>query len=55
MAELVATCKANGLLPFTAANRLHVVPPCNISADEAHEALEKLEVVFSVMDKHYEG
>ena len=55
MAELVATCKANGLLPFTAANRLHVVPPCNVSEAEVREALEKLEIVFSVMDKHYEG
>ncbi|HRN30139.1 MAG TPA: aspartate aminotransferase family protein, partial [Terrimesophilobacter sp.] len=28
-----------GLLPFTADNRLHVVPPCIVTPDEVAEAL----------------
>ena len=55
IAELVAECRKNGLMPFVAANRIHVVPPLNVSDEEVAEALSKLEVVFSVMDKHYEG
>jgi taurine--2-oxoglutarate transaminase len=55
MGELVAECRKNGYMPFTAANRLHVVPPLNASDAEIAEGLEKLEAVFSVMDKHYEG
>lgn len=31
---------ARGLLPFTADNRIHVVPPCVVTADEVAEALE---------------
>ena len=55
MAELGAECRKNGLLPFLVANRIHVVPPCNVSDAEVAEMLEKLEVVFSAMDKHYQG
>ena len=39
MAALATACKQRGLWPFIAANRLHVVPPCVISVDEAHEGL----------------
>jgi taurine--2-oxoglutarate transaminase len=53
MAELVAECRKNGLLPFTVANRIHVVPPCNVSDEEIAEMFEKLEIVFSALDKHY--
>lgn len=35
MTDLVAACKRRGLLPFVAMNRLHVVPPCTVTADEA--------------------
>lgn len=31
---------ARGLLPFTADNRIHVVPPCVVTADEVAEALD---------------
>ena len=34
MNELVAECKKLGLMPFTNFNRMHVVPPCNISESE---------------------
>jgi taurine--2-oxoglutarate transaminase len=30
---------SRGLLPFTADNRIHVVPPCVVTADEVHRAM----------------
>ena len=33
---------ARGLLPFTVDNRIHVVPPCTVSADEVARAVEML-------------
>ena len=38
MGELVGACKERGLLPFTNYHRMHVVPPCTISEEEAREA-----------------
>ncbi len=55
MADLIAACKKNGLLPFTNYNRLHVVPPCNVSETEAKEGLAILDEVFASIDKYYEG
>jgi taurine--2-oxoglutarate transaminase len=55
MNELVAACKANGLLPFTNYNRLHVVPPCNVSEQEAKEGLAILDQALTVADAHYTG
>jgi taurine--2-oxoglutarate transaminase len=48
--EIAAVCKANGLLPFVTANRLHVVPPCTISPDEARHGLEILDQALAVGD-----
>jgi taurine--2-oxoglutarate transaminase len=39
MGALATACKQRGLWPFIAANRLHVVPPCVISAADAREGL----------------
>jgi taurine--2-oxoglutarate transaminase len=39
MAKIKALCLERGLVPFQADNRLHVVPPCVITADEAREGL----------------
>jgi taurine--2-oxoglutarate transaminase len=39
MLELKAALMKRGLLPFTADNRIHVVPPCIITADEVAQAL----------------
>lgn len=33
--DLMGACKRRGLLPFVAGNRVHVVPPCTVSEDEA--------------------
>ncbi|MDD2858313.1 MAG: aspartate aminotransferase family protein [Candidatus Nanopelagicales bacterium] len=55
MNAFVAACKAQGLLPFTNYNRLHVVPPCTITADETAEALARLDAALSAISEHYVG
>lgn len=55
MTELVAECRARGMLPFVNYNRLHVVPPCNISESEAKEGLAILDEALAVADRHYTG
>jgi len=55
MGQLVSECRARGLMPFTNFNRLHVVPPCTVTVDEAKAGLTILDEVFSVIDAHYEG
>jgi taurine---2-oxoglutarate transaminase len=52
MNELVAACKARGLLPFTNYHRLHVVPPCTVSDAEAKEGLAMLDEALSVADAY---
>ncbi len=46
-AELVS----RGLLPFIADNRIHVVPPCVVTADEVGQALATYDDVLSLLDK----
>ena len=55
MAELVAACKKGGLLPFTNYHRLHVVPPCTVSVEEAHEGLAILDDALATIAGHYVG
>ena len=55
MTELMAQCRAHGLMPFINYNRLHVVPPCTVSEAEAKEGLGILDEVFTVIDRYYEG
>jgi taurine--2-oxoglutarate transaminase len=43
MGAIVAACNRRGLLPFANFNRVHVVPPLTISADEAREGLDILD------------
>lgn len=38
---------AAGLLPFVVDNRIHVVPPCTVTADEVHEGLAILDLVLA--------
>ena len=40
IAQLKKELMSRGLLPFVADNRLHVVPPCVVTADEVAQALE---------------
>ena len=55
MNELVGACKAEKLLIFSNFNRLHVVPPCTVSDEEALDGLARLDRAFSVADKYYVG
>ncbi|QQS25557.1 MAG: aspartate aminotransferase family protein [Actinomycetota bacterium] len=50
MAELVAACKALGLWPFTHFNRMHVVPPLTISADEVRQGIAIIDEVLELAD-----
>ncbi len=50
--EVVGACKAGGLLPFANFNRIHVVPPCTTSEDEAREGLAILDDALSRGDAH---
>lgn len=43
MGAVRAACLARGLLPFVADNRVHVVPPCVVTPDEAREGLALLD------------
>lgn len=53
MAELLAACWNLGVVPIANFNRLHVVPPCNISADDARTGLERLDEALFVVDEYY--
>jgi taurine---2-oxoglutarate transaminase len=55
MAALVAACKERGLLPFVNYNRLHVVPPCTTTDEEAKEGLAILDDALAVADRHATG
>jgi taurine--2-oxoglutarate transaminase len=55
MSVLGAECRKRGLLPFMNYNRLHVVPPCTVSAEEAKEGLAILDEALAVVDGYYEG
>ena len=55
MDEVMAQCRARGLMPFINYNRLHVVPPCTVSEAEAKEGLAVLDEVFTAVGRYYEG
>jgi taurine--2-oxoglutarate transaminase len=55
MGELVGALKANGVLPFTNYHRLHVVPPCTISVDEARDGLAAIDKALAAIGHHYHG
>jgi taurine---2-oxoglutarate transaminase len=55
MDSVVAACRAEDLLIFNNFNRLHVVPPCTITADEARDGLARLDRALAVADQYYEG
>ena len=48
MGRIKAELLARGLLPFLADNRIHVVPPCVITADEVAQALTIYDEVLSL-------
>lgn len=55
MTDLVTACKTRGLMPFANFNRMHVVPPCVVTQDEAREGLEILDQAFGDIDSYYQG
>jgi taurine--2-oxoglutarate transaminase len=55
MVELVTACRERGLLPFVNFNRLHVVPPCTITDEEAKEGLAVLDEALAVADRYATG
>ena len=55
MGALGAAMKAEELFPFMNYHRLHIVPPCTISAEEASDALVRLDRAFDAIDSYYEG
>jgi taurine--2-oxoglutarate transaminase len=55
MNDIVAASRDEGLLIFTNYNRIHVVPPCIITAEEARDGLDRLERALSVADHFYTG
>jgi taurine--2-oxoglutarate transaminase len=50
MNAVAAACKERGLWPFVHFNRLHVVPPCTITADELREGLAIIDEALTVAD-----
>ena len=49
IAQLKKELMARGLLPFVADNRLHVVPPCVVTADEVAQALAIYDEAFMAL------
>ena len=52
MNAVIAACKSGGLLPFANFNRIHAVPPCNVTDDEVIEGLRILDAALDVADEH---
>src|SRR5262249_10986829 len=52
MNEVAAACKQRGLWPFTHFNRVHVVPPCTITADEVAEGVAILDEALGAADRY---
>ncbi|SEF18753.1 aspartate aminotransferase family protein [Jiangella alba] len=50
MDAIAAACRREGLLPFVNANRIHVVPPCNVSDADVAEGLEILDHALRLGD-----
>jgi taurine---2-oxoglutarate transaminase len=52
MNAVLAACKSGGLLPFANFNRIHAVPPCNVTDAEVAEGLKILDAALDVADSH---
>jgi taurine---2-oxoglutarate transaminase len=50
MGKVVGACKANGMWPMMAANRIHVVPPCNTPDAVVREGLAILDEALTLAD-----
>lgn len=52
MAEFGAALKKAGLWPLLAGNRMHVAPPCNVSAEDVAKGLRIIDEALTVADAH---
>ena len=52
LGEVVAGCRSAGMLPFSNTNRIHLVPPCTMSEEEAREGLAILDDALKAGDVH---
>ncbi|MEU3721613.1 aspartate aminotransferase family protein [Streptomyces sp. NPDC031705] len=52
MAAFGAALKKGGMWPLLAGNRIHIAPPCNISAQDVAKGLAILDEALSVTDAH---
>jgi taurine--2-oxoglutarate transaminase len=52
MNAVIGVCKESGLLPFANFNRIHVVPPCTVTDQEAREGLALLDAALDTADSH---
>lgn len=50
MLDIAAACKKEGLWPFVHFNRMHVVPPCTVSADEVREGIAIIDQALDIAD-----
>ncbi|WAL39923.1 aspartate aminotransferase family protein [Brevibacterium sp. BRM-1] len=50
MTDIVGKLKAGGVLPFVNFNRLHIVPPLNITAEDLNAGLDVYEAVLTNAD-----
>jgi taurine--2-oxoglutarate transaminase len=50
MTALVTACRTRGLLPFQNFNRIHLVPPLNVSEDEVREAVGILDEALAEVE-----
>jgi taurine--2-oxoglutarate transaminase len=55
MNELVAACRAEALLVFNNFNRIHVVPPCTITPEEARDGLSRLDRALESVASYYDS
>ena len=55
MNAVIAACKTGGLLPFANFNRIHAVPPCNVTDTEIAEGLTILDTALDIADQHLTG
>ena len=54
MAELKQACTDRGLWPMIAGNRLHITPPCVITADEIESGMAVLDAALDTADHYYQ-
>jgi len=53
MATIVRECQAGGMIPFSNFNRIHVVPPLNVSDAEVTEGIDILDHALTVARKQH--